>query len=105
MYSKVKINIQVINKDKLDKDKQIRALMPNLIHSLDASTLSLLYSKFSKIYHNPQFLSIHDCFGTTMDKVYTLKTMLASVYMEIYSDDPYLDKFDENILNYIEQTG
>ncbi len=25
--------------------------------------------------------------------------------MDIYSEDPYLDKFDENILKYIEQGG
>ena len=25
--------------------------------------------------------------------------------MDIYSNDPYLDKFDANILDYIEQTG
>jgi DNA-directed RNA polymerase len=39
LYSKTKINIQVVNKDKYDKSKQIRALMPNLIHSLDALDL------------------------------------------------------------------
>jgi DNA-directed RNA polymerase len=103
LYSKVKINIQVVNKDKYDKSKQIRALMPNLIHSLDASSLSLLYNKMSMIYDNPQFLCIHDCFGTTFDKVDTLKTMLTSVYMEVYSNNPYLEEFDRNIINYIEQ--
>lgn len=105
IYSKTKINIQVVNKDKYDKKKQIRALMPNLIHSLDASSLNLLYNKFSQIYEKPQFLAIHDCFGTTLDKVYNLKTILASVYLDIYSNDPYLDKFDKNILDYIEQAG
>lgn len=105
LHSKAKINIQIVNKDKYDKAKQIRALMPNLIHSLDASLLSLLYNKFSEFYKNPQFLAIHDCFGTTLDKVDTLKTMLASVYMDIYSNDPSLDKFDKNILFYIEQAG
>lgn len=105
LYSKTKINIQIVNRDKYDKAKQIRALMPNLIHSLDASSLSLLYNKFSEFYKNSQFLAIHDCFATTLDKVNTLKTMLASVYMDIYSNDPYLDKFDKNILCYIEQAG
>ena len=105
IYSKAKINIQVVNKEKYDKSKQIRALMPNLIHSLDASSLSLLYDKFNYIFDQPQFLAILDCFGTTLDKVFLLKTLLASVYMDIYSNDPYLDKFDANILDYIEQTG
>ena len=40
-----------------------------------------------------------------MDKVYVLKTLLASVYMDIYSNDAYLDKFYKNILNYIEQAS
>lgn len=31
--------------------------------------------------------------------------MLASVYMDIYSDNPYLDLFDKNILDSIEQAG
>ena len=79
--------------------------MPNLIHSLDATTLSLLYKKFSNLYKNSQFLSIHDCFGTTIDKVDTLKTMLASVYKDLYSNDPYLDIFYANLLKYIENAG
>jgi DNA-directed RNA polymerase len=105
LYSKTKINLQVINRDKYDNAKQIRALMPNLIHSLDASSLSLLYKKFREFYSNPQFLAIHDCFGTTTDKVHKLKTILASVYMNIYSNDPYLYKFDKDILNYTQQAG
>ena len=44
---RVKINIQVVNKNKYDKAKQVRALMPNLIHFLDASSLSLLYVKLN----------------------------------------------------------
>lgn len=79
--------------------------MPNLIHSLDASSLSLLYDKFHKFYSDPQFLSIHDCFGTTLDKVGNLKTMLVSVYMDIYSNDPYLTKFDNNIIKQLKDSG
>lgn len=105
IYSKVKINIQMTDKNKYDKNKQIRALMPNLIHSLDGSSLSLLYNKLDIIYNAPQFLCVHDCFGTTFDKVSTLKTILTSVYMEMYSYNQYLQEFDNNIINYIEQTG
>jgi DNA-directed RNA polymerase len=76
--------------------------MPNLIHSLDGSSLSSLYYEFSQSYNNPQFFSVHDCFATTCDKVETLKTLLASVYTDMYSSKPYLLKFDENILNTLE---
>ncbi len=111
MYSKIKLNLKISIKDKYDKNKQVRALMPNLIHSLDASSLSLLFNKFSVLYGCPkadnyslQFYSVHDCFGTTCDKVFNLKTLLASVYTNLYSSDPYLYKFDKHILDNIEQS-
>lgn len=105
MYSKIKINIKIIIKDEYDRKKQIRALMPNLIHSLDGTSLCLLYQKFFNLHleANPQFFSIHDCFGTTVDKVDSLKVLLASVYTELYSDNHYLDRFDKSILNLIEE--
>lgn len=76
--------------------------MPNLIHSLDATSMYLLHKSFSKTYDDPQFFSVHDCFGTTTDKVATLKVMLASVYTDLYSDNHYLSCFDEDIFKSIE---
>jgi len=108
MYSKVKLTLSVTVKDKLDKNRQVRSLMPNLIHSLDATSLNMLYQQFKKAYEYkesnilPQFFSVHDCFGTTCDKVSTLKTILASVYTELYSSKPYLIKFDNYIFENIE---
>ena len=87
--------------DKYDKAKQIRALMPNLIHSLDATSLSLLYNIFLRKYPEAQFFSIHDCFATTFDKVTFLKEILASVYTDLYSNTQYLKEFDGNIIEYI----
>lgn len=105
MYSKIKLNLKVTVRDKYDEDKQIISLMPNLIHSLDGSSLSLLYEKFAYSFGVEavkQFFSVHDCFGTTCDKVFILKTILASVYTELYSNEPYLYKFDKSILDLIE---
>jgi len=103
-YSKIKLNLRLSIKDKYDKNKQVRALMPNLIHSLDGSSLSLLFNQFSNLYNkSSQFYSVHDCFGTTCDKVFILKTILASVYTDIYSSEPYLYNFDKDILDNIEK--
>ena len=102
MYSKTKLNLTRTIKSKYNKAKQIRALMPNLIHSLDANSLSLLYENFSCIFNKPHFLSVHDCFATTCDKVPSLKTILTSVYTGIYSSEPYLEKFYNKILDSIE---
>lgn len=82
--------------------------MPNLIHSLDGSSISLLYEQFSNLYITTQaiqFFSVHDCFGTTCDKVSNLKIILASVYTDLYSSDPYLYKFDKFILDSIENNS
>lgn len=102
MYSKTKITLKQSIAGSYEKNKQIRAFMPNLIHSLDASSLNLLYDEFHKLWDNTQFYSIHHCFGTTCDKIFALKTILASVYTEIYSKEPYLLKLDENIWHFIE---
>lgn len=105
MYSKIKLNLKVTVKNKFDVNKQIRALMPNLIHSLDGSSLVLLHEQFIRSLGSGcsiQFFSVHDCFGTTYEKVITLKTILASVYTDLYSSDPYLYKFDKSILDSIE---
>lgn len=106
MYSKIKLNLKVTVRDKYDEDKQIISLMPNLIHSLDASSLTLLYNSFASCSASEskftQFFSVHDCFATTCDKVSLLKTILASVYTDLYTDNPYLIKFDNSVLTNIE---
>ncbi len=101
-YSKTKLNLKTTIKDKYDHNKQIRALMPNLIHSLDGNSMCKLYYFFRKGYKNQaQFFSIHDCFATTCEKVSRLKHILASIYTDLYSRDDYLKTFDNDITNLI----
>jgi DNA-directed RNA polymerase len=104
MHSKTKINLKTTVKDKFDNKRQLRSLMPNLIHSLDATSMSLLHKQFMLHYEDQhaQLFSIHDCFGTTCDKVVVLKAVLASVYTDLYSSNQYLIKFDGCILDNIE---
>lgn len=87
-YKNISLNIKYVDKNKYDKNAQVRALMPNLIHSLDGTYLSLLYEQFENSFNKTndktQFFSVHDCFGTTCDKVFILKTILASVYTDLY---------------------
>ena len=77
--------------------------MPNLIHSLDAHSMTSLFYFFSRKYNDLQFYSVHDCFGTTADKIDTLKNLLVFVYIELYSSDHYLEKFDKGIIKYIKE--
>lgn len=100
-YNKIKLNLRVSSKNKLFHDKQVRSLMPNLIHYLDAHSMTEIYYSFSSKFYEVQFYSIHDCFGTTTDKVESLKSLLVYVYVYLYSEDHYLYKFDKGIINYI----
>ena len=91
-----------IRNEKINKSKQIRALMPNLIHSLDAASLSLIVDMFFiKSDNNINFFSIHDCFAVTANNVSKLIKIVKLVYIKIYSDDSYLKKFDLGIINSI----
>lgn len=79
--------------------KQRNAAMPNLIHSLDASSIALLYDVYCKEVAN-NIYTVHDCFAVTADKVDTLINILKGVYLRIYSDDIYI----VNLHNYVKET-
>lgn len=77
--------------------------MVNPIYSLDATSLCLLYHQFSAYYkkYYKEFYSVHDCFGTTCDKVATFKTILVSTFIDLYTSEPYLVAFDKCIIEYV----
>lgn len=75
--------------------------MPNLIHSLDSSSLGLLYDRLYNLYKDVNFYAIHDCFSTTCDKVESLINLLETVYLTIYTEDNYLLKFYKGIIDSI----
>lgn len=101
-FVKSSFKLRVTDNTKFDLSKQKIALMPNLIHSLDATSLSLLYDRFFES-HKPivNFYAIHDCFTTTCDKVDSLIDLLKTVYLSLYTEDNYLRKFDKGIIDSI----
>jgi DNA-directed RNA polymerase len=103
-YNRKTFTIRVISENKLDKRKQIRALMPNLIHSLDATSLTLLYLRYKTI--NPNIFTVHDCFAVPAPYVESLIDLLQKVYLDLYSDKAYLIQFDDSIRkNIVESLG
>ena len=64
--------------------------MPNLIHSLDATSIAMLYTDFKgPIY------SVPDGFAVTSNNVPKLVNCLKWVYMKLYSNECYLLQFDK----------
>ena len=68
--------------------------MPNLIHSLDGTSIALLYNDFKDI---GSIYTIHDCFAVTAENILKLISMLKFVYLKLYSEEDYLLKFDKLI--------
>jgi len=93
-YTKNLLNLTVLNKKQFNKNKQKIALMPNLIHSLDAASLCLVIVNYFKQIDNINFYSIHDCFAVPCNKVNNLTGLLKTAYCIIYSDSKYLLDFD-----------
>ena len=101
-YNRTQINLSTYIK-KIDLNKQTRAFMPNLIHSLDATSLMLLLDKY---FNNSEFLikniyTIHDCFAMPMTHVEFIIDTLRKVYISLYSNSRYLEKLDKGVLDSI----
>lgn len=75
--------------------------MPNLVHSLDAASLSLMVNMYYSDNKCLNLFSIHDCFAVTPNNVKRLIKFIKLVYIKIYSEDSYLTKFDTGIINSI----
>ena len=93
-----------IKTNNINKSKQIRAFMPNLIHSLDAASLCLIVDMFNQGYNSSNrinFFCIHDCFAVTANNLKYLIKMIKLVYIKIYSEDSYLKRFDQGIIDSI----
>lgn len=92
----------------MDDKKQKTALMPNLIHSLDSSVLFLLYNSFYACIDGDNnivnFYSVHDCYGVSAKNAENLITILKTIYIELYSDSGYIQKFDDDIIKLIQST-
>jgi len=76
--------------------------MPNLVHSLDATSLAMLVDLyFNSINGIKNLYSVHDCFAVTANNVDNLMQYLKLVYINIYSDNKYLKELDKQIIEHI----
>jgi hypothetical protein len=86
--------------NKLDKNKQINAIIPNIIHSLDASHLINLLNK-ALITNFEPVISVHDCFGTHPNKLEDLILLVKKEFILIYTKSNFLEMFHSKLIQSI----
>lgn len=101
IYSKDLLSLRLADKNNFYPGKQNRSLMPNLIHSLDASSLALLIDNLFKEKPSTNFYSVHDCFAVTCNNVQRIMNLLKVIYYNTYSKDQYLRQFNKDFLDSI----
>lgn len=84
----------------LDKKKQIHAIIPNIIHSLDASHLINLINKALTLKFEP-VISVHDCFGTHPNKLEDLILLVKKEFILLYTKSNFLENFHNKLIQSI----
>lgn len=95
-----KVTINILGKNRtavlrnwtndVDTRKEVQAIIPNIIHSLDASHLNLVVNSW-----NNYILPIHDCFGTHPNNMESLANLVRLKFVEIYAKKDYLKNIDK----------
>ena len=86
--------------NELDKLKQTNSIIPNIIHSLDATHLINLINKALDQRFGP-ILTVHDCFGTLPNKMEELAFMLKKEFIILYSQKNFLETYHNRLIQSI----
>nr|YP_025889.1 DNA-dependent RNA polymerase [Moniliophthora perniciosa]AAQ74287.1 DNA-dependent RNA polymerase [Moniliophthora perniciosa] len=89
------------NTDKIDKGKQIQSIIPNIIHSLDATHLMNIIQNAINDNFNP-VITIHDCFGTLPNYMGSLEYRVKKQFVLLYSDNKFLNDYHTRFIQNLE---
>jgi len=90
---------------KVNKGKQKIGLMPNLIHSMDSSHISMLVNNFIKYNKNINLVTIHDCFVTDSNNIEMLHFHVRLAFLRLYQNHDFIENFHNNLINYLKNLG
>jgi DNA-directed RNA polymerase, mitochondrial len=90
--------------DKIDKNKQNTGIIPNIIHSLDASHLINIINSANEKNIKP-IITVHDCFGCHPNNLDNLSHLIKIKFIELYTKENFLEKFHELNINIIKKNN
>ena len=88
----------------LNKHKQTQAIIPNIIHSLDATHLINIIINAESNKFSP-LISIHDCFSTLPNKMGELEHNIKKEFILLYSQNNFLETFHNRIIQSIKDNN
>nr|QWO71453.1 RNA polymerase [Calocybe gambosa] len=94
----------LIPTDTLDYTSIKTGLMPNFIHSLDASNIHMLIKLILELnIKNINLYTIHDCFATDYKNIALLEVLIKKSFADLYFNQNYLNFIHESFLKQIEE--
>lgn len=83
---RVQLRYQTTTKE-LDTKRQLLGIVPNFVHSMDASALVLTIDKAKRSTEITAFTSVHDAYGTHGADMWQLAAYLREAFVELHSVD------------------
>jgi DNA-directed RNA polymerase len=101
------ISITEMNRNLIDLRKQNNSIVPNVVHSFDASNIALLVENISSNFtiKKMNLITIHDCFATNANDVDEMILKVKLSFIALYSDRSFIEAYHNFILDFIKKTG
>ena len=85
--------------DIINKEKQTQAIIPNIIHSLDANHwLNIVNTINKSTEKRVNIISIHNCFGSHPNDMEFIEFVVRKEFILLYSQENFLEKFHNRFL-------
>lgn len=94
----------LIPTEAIDYIKIKKGLMPNFIHSLDASNIHILIHYINKLDFKKHInlYTIHDCFASDYRTIALIELLVKKSFSDMYFTNNYLDLVHQNFISQIE---
>lgn len=87
--------------DKTNIRKQNLGIMPNIVHSMDASNIILLINSIRSLNNDIPILTIHDCFASNANNIELVSYYVKLAFLMIYKDSQFITNYHDFIINYL----
>lgn len=92
----------LIPTENINYNKIKLGLMPNFIHSLDASNIHVLISNILKYnLENINLYTIHDCFASDYNNIAIIELLVKHSFIELYFKKDYLQEVHDSFIKQI----